>query len=75
MASEEGIPGSGISGPIVSACADRQTREVKIIEGPCPLCGVLQEYFSDELAEKEQLRCHDCREHFDTALFRKGAGL
>ncbi|MDR0622739.1 MAG: hypothetical protein LBJ61_12845 [Deltaproteobacteria bacterium] len=75
MANEEGIPGSGIQGPIVSACADRQTREIKIVEGPCPLCGGLQEYFSDELLTKNELRCRDCGGLFEVEPHRKNFGL
>ena len=75
MANEEGIPGSGIQGPIVSACADRQTREVRTVEGPCPLCGAVQEYFSDEVLSKDQLRCLDCRGVFEAEPFRKTVGL
>lgn len=62
-------------GTIISACEDRQTREVRAVEGPCPLCGKIQEYFSDELRTKEQLRCYDCRELFSTDEFKKAAGL
>ena len=60
-------------GTIISACEEQQTREVKAVEGPCPLCGKIQEYFSDELRTKERLRCYDCKQTFDTELFLKTA--
>ncbi len=64
--------GGAARGPIVSACEDRQTREVVSVEGPCPLCGKTQEYFSDELRTKEKLRCADCKQYFDVSLFHQG---
>jgi hypothetical protein len=36
--------------PLVSACQDRQTREPRPVEGPCPLCGAIQEYWNDEIS-------------------------
>ena len=62
-------------GTIISACEEQQTREVRAVEAPCPLCGEIQEYFTDELRTKDQLRCYSCKELFDTELFRKAAGL
>jgi len=67
--------GDGRPGGIISACEEQQTREVRAVEAPCPLCGKIQEYFSDELRTKERLRCYDCRETFDVGTFRKAAGL
>ncbi len=58
------------SGGLISACEEKQSREVRALEGPCPLCGKIQEYFSDELRTKEQLRCYDCKEMFDIQLFK-----
>ena len=63
------------NGPIVAGCHDSQSRGVKPIEAPCPLCGEIQEFFSDELRTKEQVRCYDCKELFDTAVYRKSAGI
>ncbi len=74
MSNEHDYDGAG-RGPIVSACEDRQTREVQSVEGPCPLCGQIQEYFSDELRLKDKLRCASCKEYFDTETFKKSAGL
>jgi hypothetical protein len=70
MAENHDLPAGSQQGPIVSACKDRQTREVQAMEGPCPLCGKIQELFSDELLQKEQLRCRDCRELFSVDAFR-----
>ncbi|MDR1871736.1 MAG: hypothetical protein LBS60_07440 [Deltaproteobacteria bacterium] len=70
MPEDYDLPAGATEGPIVSACADRQTREVRIVEGPCPLCGQTQEYFTDELRDKEQVRCHSCKEYFNPALFK-----
>ncbi len=75
MNHEHDLGGDDRTGTIISACEDRQTREVRAVEGPCPLCGRIQEYFSDELRTKEQLRCYDCKERFDVALFKEAAGL
>ncbi|UQZ90322.1 hypothetical protein C4J81_14360 [Deltaproteobacteria bacterium Smac51] len=75
MSNEQDFVEDGKPGTIISACEDRQTREVKAIEGPCPLCGEIQEYFTDELRTKERLRCYDCKETFDVALFKEAAGL
>jgi hypothetical protein len=62
-------------GGLISACEEQQSREVRPVEGPCPLCGKIQEYFSDELRTKDQLRCYDCKEVFATQLFLKSAVL
>lgn len=67
--------GDAKQGTLISACEEQQTREVKAVEAPCPLCGEIQEYFSDELRTKEQLRCYHCKQLFDTELFKKAAGL
>jgi len=75
MSEEHDLGGDAKSGTLISACEEKQTREVRAVEAPCPLCGKTQEYFSDELRTKEQLRCYDCKELFDTALFKKAAGL
>lgn len=63
------LPAGATRGPIVSGCEDRQTRDNRPLEGPCPLCGKIQEYFSDELIQKERLRCRDCRGEFDVKSF------
>jgi hypothetical protein len=70
MSESHELPAGATRGPIVSACEDRQTRETHPVEGPCPLCGKIQEYFSDELVQKERLRCRDCRGEFDPASFK-----
>lgn len=75
MRDDQDFGGDAKQSAIISACEEQQTREVKAVEAPCPLCGEIQEYFSDELRTKEQLRCYDCRELFDTTLFKKAAGL
>ncbi|MDR1677379.1 MAG: hypothetical protein LBS44_03205 [Deltaproteobacteria bacterium] len=58
-----------------SACEDNHSRAVHPVEGPCPLCGSIQEYFSDELRTQETLRCSSCKERFSTDLFKKGLPL
>ena len=75
MRDDQDFGGDAKPGAIISACEEQQTREIKAYEAPCPLCGEIQEFFSDELRTKEQLRCHDCREFFDAALFKKAVGL
>lgn len=75
MREDQDFGGDAKHGALTSACEEMQTRAVHPIEAPCPLCGEIQEYFSDELRTKEQLRCYDCKEIFDTALFKKNAGL
>lgn len=56
-------------------CEDQHSREIYTVEAPCPLCGEMQEYFSDELRTKEVLRCFSCKARFETQLFRKAAGM
>lgn len=75
MKEEQKFDVESISGPIVSACTDKQSREVHAFEVPCPFCGKLQEYFTDELRTKERLRCYDCKEYIDVEIIRKSAGL
>lgn len=64
--------GNAKSGSIISACEEQQSREVRAVEGPCPLCGQMQEYFTDELRTKEQLRCYSCKELFPVDMFKIG---
>lgn len=75
MREDQDFGGDAQQGTIISACEEQQTREVKPIEAPCPLCGEIQEYFTDELRTKEKLRCYDCKELFDVELFKKAAGM
>ena len=75
MKEDKNFGGDAKQGTIISACEEQQSREVKPIEAPCPLCGKIQEYFNDELRTKETLRCYDCKEIFDVKLFKKAAGL
>ncbi len=75
MRDDQDFGGDVKQGTLISACEERQTREVKAVEAPCPLCGKIQEYFTDELRTKEQLRCGDCQQLFDAELFKKAAGL
>lgn len=75
MRDDQDFGGDAQSGTLISACEERQTREVRAVESPCPLCGKIQEYFTDELRTKEQLRCYDCKALFDTELFKKTVGL
>lgn len=60
---------------MTSGCEDQKTREIAPIEGPCPHCGATQEFFTDELREKEEVRCRHCKKMIDVAAFRKAAGL
>lgn len=75
MREDQDLGGDAKQGTIISACEEQQTREIKAVEAPCPLCGEIKEYFSDELRTKEHLRCYDCKEVFEVALFKKAAGL
>lgn len=75
MKDDQDFGGDAKQGTIISACEEQQTREVRAVEAPCPLCGRIQEYFTDELRTKEKLRCYDCKEMFDTELFTKAVGL
>jgi hypothetical protein len=68
----EKATGSSVATPR-SACEDNHSREVRPVEGPCPLCGAPQEFFSDELRTAETLRCQDCGERFETSAFAKTA--
>lgn len=75
MREDQDFGGDAKQGTIISACEEQQTREVRAVEAPCPLCGEIQEYFTDELRTKERLRCYDCKETFDAEVFKKAAGL
>lgn len=75
MKDDQGFDVESISGTIVSHCTDKQSREVHAVETPCPFCGKLQEYFTDELRTKEKVRCYDCREFIDVETIRKSVGL
>ncbi|MDR1109765.1 MAG: hypothetical protein LBP92_03470 [Deltaproteobacteria bacterium] len=56
-----------------SACEDNHSRDVRALEGPCPLCGATLEFFSDELLTRDSLRCASCRGRFEADLFRRTA--
>lgn len=75
MREDQDFGGDAKPGTIISACEEQQTREVKAVEAPCPLCGEVQEFFTDELRTKDKLKCYDCKEYFDTETFKKAAGL
>lgn len=75
MRDDQDLGGDAKHGTMISACEEMQTRAVRAVEAPCPLCGEIQEYFTDELRTKEQLRCYDCKGRFETELFKKNAGL
>lgn len=58
--------------PLVG-CEDQKSREISVVEGPCPFCKSEQELFSDELA-KETFRCRNCGKSFSVPEFLKNAG-
>jgi hypothetical protein len=64
----------GGQGPAVCGCGDRRSRGVGTVEGPCPLCGAVLEFFTDEVLSKDRLRCRTCRRLFEAAPFLEQAG-